>query len=109
MQGLGQGSWGRLLVLSGAPFHPALKNEDSGYAIHRLATFSDGEIGFTEEAVGFGGGQALVPEVDWEFEVLAEFFGKSLDFLCLNAFGTAHAEGQADYDFLDLVFTDYTV
>jgi hypothetical protein len=102
----GQGSGGRLLFLGRASLHPALKDEDSGHTIHRLASLFNGEIGLAEETVGFGGGQALVPEVDWEFEVLAKFFGEGLYFLGLDAFGTTHTEGQADYDLFDLVIAN---
>lgn len=44
------------LLFEAAALHPALKDENGSHAIHRLAAFLDGEVGFTEEAVSFGRG-----------------------------------------------------
>ena len=64
-------------MLVGAAFHPSLEDQDGGHAIHRLASFFNGKIGFAQQAVGFGRGEALVPQVDGEFEMLAQILGKS--------------------------------
>src|SRR5581483_2126771 len=95
--------------MGGAAFHPSLEDQDGGHTVHGLPALFDGEIGLAEEAVGLGGGQAFVPEVDWEFEVPAEIFGEGLDLFCLDALRTAHAQGEADYDLLDVVLPDQAV
>ena len=53
-----------------------------------------------------GRGEAFVPEMDGELEVLPEVVGKRLNLLGLCAFGTTHPERQPNDDFFDLVVTD---
>ncbi len=87
-----------------AAFHPSLKDQDGGHAVDGLAALLDRQVRFAEEAVGFGGGQAFVPEMDGKFEMLAQIVGESVNLFRLDAFGAAHAKGQADNDLLDFVF-----
>ena len=89
---------GRLGCVS---FHPALQDQDRGHAVDGLATFFDREIGLAQEAVGFGGGEPLVPEVHRKFEMLAKIVGEGLDLFGLDARGAAHAQGKTDDDFFD--------
>lgn len=84
-------------------FHPSLENQDGSHSIHRLASFFDGKLSRAQQAVGLGGGKALVPEMDRKAEALAQILGESPDFLRLDTRGTAHAQGQADDDFLNVV------
>jgi hypothetical protein len=49
--------------------------------------------------VGFGGGEALVPEVDGDAEFGAEVFGEGLGFGGLGALVAGHVEGVADDGF----------
>jgi len=52
-------------------------------------------------AVGFGGGEALVPEVDGEVQLGAEGFGEGLGASGLGALVAGHVEGVADDGFGD--------
>ena len=54
----------RALLAVGAAFHPSLQDQDCSHAVYRLAAFFNRQIGFTEEAIGFGGGKPFVPEMD---------------------------------------------
>jgi len=85
---------------------PSLQNKHGGHTVHGLASLLNGKIGFAEQSVGLGRGEALVPKMDGQFEMLAEIVGKYLNFLGLDALGTGHAERQADDDLFDIVFTD---
>ena len=88
--------------------HPALEDEDGGHLVYDLAAAFDGHIGFAEEAVGLGGAEAFVPEMDWQLETLAQFLGEALHFFCLDAFGSTHAERVADDELGYLVLADYS-
>jgi hypothetical protein len=78
---------------------PVLQDEDGGHLVDDLAAALDGHIGLAQQAVGLGGGEALVPKMDREVKVTAQVFGENLHFVCAGAFGSAHAEGVADDDF----------
>lgn len=90
-------------VLFALTLHPALQDQDGGHPIDGLAPLFDREVGFAKEAVSFGGGEALVPEMDGKFEVFAEILGKRLNLSGLDAFSPGHAERQADDDFFHVV------
>lgn len=92
--------------LFGAVLHPSLKDQDCGHTVDSLAPLLDGKIGLPQEAVGLGRGQAFIPKMDWKLEMFAEIVGKSLNLLGLDAFRTAHAKRQANYDFFDAVVAD---
>jgi hypothetical protein len=83
-----------------------LQDQDRCHAINRLATLFDGKLGFTKQAVCLSRGEALVPEVDGEFEALAEIFDKGVGLFRLDAFGARHAKGQADHNLPDVVFAN---
>ena len=70
-------------------FHPVLQDEHCSHPVYRAGALFDGEVGFAEEAVGLAGGQAFVPQVDWQAEFLAEFLGKKLHFLGLGSLKSA--------------------
>jgi hypothetical protein len=99
----------RFDIRCAAVLHPALQDEDSRHAINRLPAFFNGKVRLPQEAVGFGGGEAFIPKVDREFEMLAKIFSESLDFFGLGAFGAGHAEREADNDFFDLILADDAV
>lgn len=90
-------------------FHPSLEDEDGGHAVDGFAALLDGEVGFAEETIGFGGGEALVPKVNGKVEALAKVVGEGVDFFGLNAFGTTHAERESNDDFFDVIFADDAV
>jgi len=90
-----------------APFHPSLQDEHGGHAVYGSAALFDGQVGFAQEAVGLGGRQPLVPEVNRQAELLAQFFREDPHLLRLGTFGSTHAQGQADHDFLDLVLANH--
>lgn len=48
--------------------------------------------------MGFGGGQALVPQVDGEGEGCVEGFSEGVGFRCLGADVAGHVEGIAEDD-----------
>lgn len=81
-----------------AAFHPSLQDQDGGHAVDGLAPFFDRKVGFAEKAVSFGGRQALVPEMDWQLEVLAEIVRKRLNLLGLDAFGARHPQRKTNDD-----------
>lgn len=95
-----------MLLFEMMAFHPALKDENGGHTIYSLAPFLDGKIRFAQQAVSFGGGEALVPEMNRQLEMLAEVHGKGLDLFGLRAFGSGHSERQSDDDFFDFVLQD---
>ena len=90
----------------GLVLHPGLEDEDGGHAVYDLAAAFDRHFGFAEETVGFGGGEALVPEVDGELGALVQVVGEKAHFFGLGAFGATHAQGQADDDLFDFVLSD---
>lgn len=90
-------------------FHPSLEDEDGGHAVDGFAALLDGEVGFAEETIGFGGGEALVPKVNGKVEALAKVVGEGVDFFGLNAFGTTHAKRESNDDFFDVIFADDAV
>ena len=55
--------------------------------------------GFGEIAVCLGGGEALVPEVDGDAEVLGEHFAEGLSFFSLRAGVAGWVERESDDDF----------
>ncbi len=89
-----------------ARFHPILENKDGGELIDHGGALFDRHIGLAQDAVGLDGGQALVPEMDGQIEILLENGHELPHSLGLAAFGTAHAEGQADDEFDDAVIVD---
>jgi hypothetical protein len=64
--------------------------------------------GVVEMAVGLGGGEALVPEVDGEGELGAEVGGEGLGLGGLGALVAGHVEGIADDGLGDLVLAEET-
>jgi hypothetical protein len=92
--------------VTGVGIHPVLQDQDGGHLVDDFATALDGHIGLPQQAVGLGGGEALVPKMDGEVEVTAQVFGEGLHFFCAGAFGSAHAEGVSDDDFGDAELVD---
>ncbi len=92
-----------------AALHPSLQDQDGCHAVDGLAALFDREVGLAQKAVGLCRREALVPEVDGEFEVLAEVLGEGLDLFGLDAFDAAHAERQSDDDFCNFVVADNAV
>ena len=84
--------------LFSAAFHPSLQDQDGGHAVDGLAPFFDRKVRFAQQAVGFGGRQALVPEMDRQLEVLAEIVRKRLNLLGLDAFGARHPQRKTNDD-----------
>src|ERR1700722_662413 len=97
------------LTLQTAELHPTLKNQDCRHPIHCLATLFNREIGVAQQAVGFGGGQALVPKMDRQTETLAQFFGEKVHLVGLNSLGAAHAQGKPNYDLLYFMLTNHSL
>lgn len=75
--------------------------------IDDLAAALDGHFGLAEEAVGLGGAEAFVPEMDWQLKTLTQFFGEAPHLFGLDTFGSAHAQRVADDHLDDLVLADY--
>src|SRR5579872_833538 len=99
-------SGGLMLLAEATALHPALQDENGGHTIHGLAPFLDGKFGLAKQTIGFCGGEALVPEMYWHFEMLAKVLGEHLDLLGLCPLSSRHAQGQSDDDFFDLVLLD---
>lgn len=95
--------------LFSAAFHPSLQDQDGGHAVDRLASFLNRKIGLTQQAVGFDGRKALVPEMDRQLEVLAEILRKRLNLLGLDAFSARHPQRETNHDLRDSVVANYPV
>ena len=54
----------------------------------------DRHLGFPQQAVGLGGGQAFVPEVDGQAEAAADFFGEGLHLFGLDPFAAVMRRGR---------------
>jgi hypothetical protein len=76
----------------------ALQNQHGSDLVDDLAVGFAGAAGGVEMAVGFGGGEAFVPEVDGESEGFAEDFGKNLGSGGLGAEVAGKVEGIAQDD-----------
>jgi hypothetical protein len=100
------GTWGwvtaSLLIirwLAGAVgVKEALQNQHGSDLVDDFAMAGEGSSGGVQVAVGFGGGEALVPEVNGEGKSLAEGFGKGLGSGGLGAEIAGHIEGIAEDD-----------
>lgn len=86
-----------------------MENQDGGHPVYGFAPFLDREVGFPEQAVGFGGGQAFVPKVDGELEMLAQVLGEILDLFGLDTLCATHAQREADDDLFHLIIPDDTI
>jgi hypothetical protein len=86
--------------------HPSLKNEDRSHTVDGLATFFNRQVSFSEEAIGLGGREALIPQMNRELKVFSQVIRKRLNLLGLHTFGARHAKRQANDDLLDLVIAD---
>ena len=60
--------------------HPALENQHSGHAIDSLASFLDRQFSFAQKAIGFGRGQALVPQMHGQPEFFDEIVSEGAHF-----------------------------
>jgi hypothetical protein len=91
----------------GAGFEEGLQDEHRGdlvddvFAADAFRVWRAGVAEGVEMAVGFGGGEALVPEVDGELELIAEGLGEGLRAGGLGALVAGHVEGVADDCFGD--------
>ncbi len=87
-------------LLVGAGVEEGLQDEDGGELVDDGAAVAAGGVaGGVEMAVGLGGGEALVPEVDGEAEVGAELLGEGLRLGGLWALVAGHVQGIADDGF----------
>jgi hypothetical protein len=76
----------------------ALQNQHGSDLVDDLAVAGEGASGSVEMAVGFGGGEALVPQVDGQGEGSAEVFGEGVGFRGLGANVPGHIERIAQDD-----------
>src|ERR1700757_5240702 len=83
--------------------HPSLQDQDGSHPVDGLTSLLNREIGLPQEPIGLGCGEALVPEMDRQLEVLAEIVGKRLNLLGSDAFGSRHPGGGTKPDFGDAV------
>ena len=90
-----------------ASFKEGLEDKDGGdliddvFAADALAVGGAAMAEGVEVAVGFGGGKALIPEMDGEAELFAERGGKGLSAGGLRALVAGHVEWVADDGFGD--------
>ena len=78
--------------------HKALQNQHGSDLVDNLAVAGKGTSGGVEVAMGFGGGEALVPQVDGEGEGGAEGFSEGVGFCSLGADVARHIERVAEDD-----------
>jgi hypothetical protein len=102
----GRDTVGSCLWLDPVSVEEALQNENGGYLVDDGTMLGAGASGVEEMPVGFGGGQALVPEVDWQASFVAENLGKGLRLGGLRALISGHVKRIADDDLVAVVFTD---
>src|SRR5581483_2939190 len=74
----------------------ALQDQNSGDLVDHGPVLGAGAAGGVEMAVGFGGGEALVPKVYGQSEGLAQGFGKGMGFGGLGADVAGHVQGIAE-------------
>jgi hypothetical protein len=84
----------------------ALQDEDGGNLIDHGAVIRTGTSGSVQVPVGFGGGEALVPEVDRKTSLFAQDAGEFLGLGGLGAQISGHVKRIANNDFGAIVFTD---
>ncbi len=82
----------------GLGFEEGLEDEDGGDLVDDAFAPQGGVSAGVEMAVGFGGGEALVPELDGEVEFGAEVFGEGLGLGRLRALVAGHMERIPDHD-----------
>ena len=81
-----------------------MQDEDGGHLIDDLAMLAAGAAGGVEVAMGFGGGEPLVPQGDGELKLLAQDFGEGVHLGSLGAQISRHVERVADDDVGAVVF-----
>jgi UPF0755 protein len=84
----------------------ALQNQYGSDLVDDCAVSSAGAAGGVQMAVSFGGGEALIPEVDRESECFAEGCGERLGFGGLGAHITGKVEGITEDDSGAVVFAE---
>jgi hypothetical protein len=101
----GTGGWDAILLLrlydagTGAPgVEKALQDQHGGDLVDHLAVSGGGASGGVQVAMGFGGAEALIPEMDGEGEGAAEGFGEGLGADRLRADVSGKMEGVAEND-----------
>jgi hypothetical protein len=91
---------------AGAGVEPGLQNED-GCNLIDDALATDGCVAsVVEMAMGLGGGEPLVPEVDCDSELSANLFCKSLGLSGLRALISRHIKRVANYRLGDGVLAE---
>jgi len=83
-----------------------LQDENGSDLVDDSAMFGAGASRGMQVAMGFGGGQALVPEVDGQAGFVAEELGESLSLRGLGTLISGHVEGVADDDPGAAIFAD---
>ena len=76
----------------------ALEDQDGGDLVDHGAMFGAGAAGSVEMAVSFGGGEALVPQVNGESKGFAQRFGKGMGLGSLGTDVAGHIQGIAEND-----------
>ncbi len=84
----------------GTGVEEGLQDEDGGNLVDDSAMAGAREACGVEVAMRFGGGEALVPEVDREAGLPVQVAGKLLSFDSLGAEVAGHVEGIPDHDCL---------
>lgn len=81
-----------------------LEDERGGYLVDYPLVLLACVAGLVQNLVSLVGGQALVPQMDWQAGEFAELEGKSMGFFSLPALFAGQAEGIADYDRRNIEF-----
>jgi hypothetical protein len=83
-----------------------LQDENGSDLVDDSAMFGARASRGMQVAMGFGGGKALVPEVDGQAGFVAQELGESLSLRGLGTLISGHVEGVADDDLGAAVFAD---
>ena len=86
-----------------------LQDEDGSHAVDGGGALGDAELGFAQKAVSLHRGEALVPEMNGKLKARAKLIGKGADFFRLTALLAAHAQGETDHNFANIVLANGTL
>lgn len=86
-----------------------MEEDGGGGLIDFLFALVAADVGGDEEAVGLGGGEALIPCLHRDSDSIFEHGDEILDFEGGGAVAAVHVAGKADYDQFDLLLMEHAL
>ena len=74
-----------------AGIEPALQDQHRCHLIDDFAPAANGHVGFTQQTIGLGGCEALIPQVYGQLETPAKLFGELAHLVGLRALSTTQS------------------